>query len=290
MKLIKKTILGVLVLILTGLIILFTISVDLKNVIVNGVIMEIVKTQITSIGYKEGNREEKPMFEYTTDNEQVNEILRSKEVQDLVKKYVDLTVESMIDEESIDEIDLEQDMINYIRENKEVLEEKTGVEITEEMIQETEEQIKEQDINQTLKTAIKETKKNLTETQKKTLKGYNIITSLKLKIIIIILIILDSIGIFFIERKDFKWVYVLGSSIFSAGIGINVMSLIVNIIISKMASVPILKLSILFKHGIIEIILGIVIMISYKIINKKINKTKEDKKDELSKFIEFSEY
>ena len=80
MKFIKKTLLGLLVLFLTGLIIIFTISVDLKKVIVNGVIMEVVKYQISTINYKEGNNEKETVLDYTTDNEQINEILRSKEV------------------------------------------------------------------------------------------------------------------------------------------------------------------------------------------------------------------
>ena len=121
------------------------------------------------------------------DNEQINEILRSKEVQDLVTKYLDLTIESMNDDDSLNEIDIEKDMMQYIRDNKSVLEEKIGMEITEEMIQKTEEEMQEQEVSKNLKEAIKETRNNLTEKQKKTLKGYSFLTSLKLKIILILI-------------------------------------------------------------------------------------------------------
>ena len=195
MNIIKKTLLGILVLFLTGLIILLTLSADLKNVIVNGVVMEIVKYQITNISYKAGNKEQTTIFEYTTDDEKVNEILESKEIQELISKYVDITIKSMTDEESIDQIDIEQDMINYIKENKKVIEEKTGVQISDEMIEQTKEEIEAQEINENVKIALKETKKNLTDSQKKTLKGYGLVTSTKLKVFLLVLIIIDSIFI-----------------------------------------------------------------------------------------------
>ena len=268
MKFIKKTLLGLLVLFLTGLIIIFTISVDLKKVIVNGVIMEVVKYQISTINYKEGNNEKETVLDYTTDNEQINEILRSKEVQDLVTKYLDLTIESMNDDDSLNEIDIEKDMMQYIRDNKSVLEEKIGMEITEEMIQKTEEEMQEQEVSKNLKETIKETRNNLTEKQKKTLKGYSFLTSLKLKIILMLLMIIDCTFIFLLQKEDYKWVYVIANSIFSAGVGILLMSIIAKIIISKMANIQILKLSILITHGITEIVIGLIIMISYKIIRK----------------------
>ena len=284
MKLLKKALLGILVLFLTSLIILFTISIDLKKVIVNGVIMEVVKYQISSINYKEGNNENKTVFEYTTDNEQINEILKSKEVQDLVTKYLDLTIESMNDEESIDEIEIEKDMIQYIRDNKSVLEEKIGMEITEEMIQETEQQMQEQEVSKSLKKAITETKENLSENQKKTLKGYSFLTSTKLKIILAVLIVINSIIIFIIQREKNKWIYVYGNALFSAGLGITIVCIIANIIISRMANIPILKLSILLKHGIIELVIGIIMMIIYKIVIKIISKKKEVVVNEISEY------
>ena len=290
MKFIKKTLLGLLVLFLTGLIIIFTISVDLKKVIVNGVIMEVVKYQISTINYKEGNNEKETVLDYTTDNEQINEILRSKEVQDLVTKYLDLTIESINDDDSLNEIDIEKDMMQYIRDNKSVLEEKIGMEITEEMIQKTEEKMQEQEVSKNLKEAIKETRNNLTEKQKKTLKGYSLLTSLKIKIILILLMIIDCTFLFLLQKDDYKWVYVIANSIFSAGVGILLMSVISKIIISKMANIQILKLSILITHGITEIVIGLIIMISYKIIRKIINKKKEGPVNEISKFSESTEY
>lgn len=289
MNIIKKTLLGILVLFLTGLIILLTLSADLKNVIVNGVVMEIVKYQITNINYKAGNKEQNTIFEYTTDDEKVNEILESKEIQELVSKYVDITIKSMTDEESIDQIDIEQDMINYIKENKKVIEEKTGVQISDEMIEQTKEEIEAQEINENVKIALKETKKNLTDSQKKTLKGYGLVTSTKLKVFLLVLIIIDSIFIFLLQRKDNKWIYVLGNACFSAGIGIIIMCIIVKVIVSRMSNIPLLNLSILIKHGLIELICGLLVMIMYKIVIKMINQKKGKNIDEVSENAQFTE-
>ena len=57
-----------------------------------------------------------------------------------------------------------------------------------------------------------------------------------------------------------------------------------------MANIQILKLSILITHGITEIVIGLIIMISYKIIRKIINKKKEGPVNEISEFSESTEY
>lgn len=289
MKLIKNAFIGLLVLTLTSLIIIFTISIDLKKVIVNGIIMEVIKSQVSTISYKEANKDNTEVFKYVTDNEEVNEILASDEIQELVSKYLDLTLESMISDESLDEIEIEKDMMNYIRENKEVIEQKTHTEITEEVLQETEQQINEQEISENLKEAIKETRKNLTDNQKKTIKGYTIVVSLKTKIILFILIVLNSIFIILLQKKEYKWIYSLSNSLFSAGLGIVIMSIIVSILISKMATLPILKISILLRHGFIELIIGLSVMIIYKVV-KKISNKKGEKQDEIPEIPKYNEF
>jgi len=251
--------------------------------------MEVIKSQVSTISYKEANKDNTEVFKYVTDNEEVNEILASDEIQELVSKYLDLTLESMISDESLDEIEIEKDMMNYIRENKEVIEQKTHTEITEEVLQETEQQINEQEISENLKEAIKETRKNLTDNQKKTIKGYTIVVSLKTKIILFILIVLNSIFIILLQKKEYKWIYSLSNSLFSAGLGIVIMSIIVSILISKMATLPILKISILLRHGFIELIIGLSVMIIYKVVKKIFNK-KGEKQDEIPEIPEYNEF
>lgn len=288
MEIIKKILSGIIALILTSLILLLTINFDLKKVIVDGVITEVIKYQITSNIYKSGNNE-KQKIEYKTDNEKVNEILESDEVQELINKYLDLTVESMVDDDHIDEIKVEEDIIKYIKENKKVLEEKTGVEITDEMIEQTKEQAEEQGISKNLIESIKKTRSNLTSTQKNVLKGYGLLTSMRLRITLIVMILICCALLFISQMKKFRWLKSISSSIMTAGILISAASVIVKIIVSRWAKIEILKTSILLTHGLIEIGIGIILLIIYFILKSIIKTPKEVNKNDISKEFEIRE-
>ena len=288
MNIIKKILSGIITIILTSLILLLTINFDLKKIIVDGVITEVIKYQITSSMYKSGNKE-KQKIEYKTDNEQINEILESDEVQELINKYLDLTVESMVDDDHIDEIKVEEDIIKYIKENKKVLEEKTGVEITDEMIEQTKEQAEEQGISKNLIESIKKTRSNLTSTQKNVLKGYGLLTSMRLRITLIVMILICCALLFILQMKKFRWLKSISSSIMTAGILISAASVIVKIIVSRWAKIEILKTSILLTHGLIEIGIGIILLIIYFILKSIIKTPKEVNKNDISKEFEIRE-
>lgn len=288
MNIIKKILSGIITIILTSLILLLTINFDLKKIIVDGVITEVIKYQITSSMYKSENKE-KQKIEYKTDNEQINEILESDEVQELINKYLDLTVESMVDEDSIDDINIEEDVMNYIKENKEILEEKTGVEITDEMIEKTKEQGEAQEISKSFIESIKKTRDNLTSTQKHVLKGYGFLTSIKLRVSLIMMIIISCVLLFILQTKKFVWLKSIASSTITAGVLVSTSSIIVKLIISKWAAIEILKTSILLKHGLIEVAIGIVILVAYFILRKITESQKEVNKDDISKEFDIRE-
>lgn len=277
MKLLKKIILNILVIILVNLFIALTLCADLQSVIVNGIVKEVVKQQIVNKDFQEANT----IIENITDNEQVNEILNSKEIQDLINKYIDIAIQGMIDIENIDDISIEQDMINYIKENKEIIEEKTGIEITDEMIEETAKEIQEQKISESFKETIQKTSENIPENQKVILKGYSFITSAKFRGIIIFLIILDILLIAIVQKSYYFWIKNVGDSLLASGIGITVMSIVVDNITRKFADFKILNTDILLKHGIYQGVIGIIIIICFKIILKHISK-KEEKTYEIS--------
>ena len=288
MNIIKKILSGIITIILTSLILLLTINFDLKKIIVDGVITEVIKYQITSSMYKSENKE-KQKIEYKTDNEQINEILESDEVQELINKYLDLTVESMVDEDSIDDINIEEDVMNYIKENKKILEEKTGVEITDEMIEKTKEQAEAQEISKGFIESIKKTRDNLTSTQKHVLKGYGFLTSIKLRVSLIMMIIISCVLLFILQTKKFVWLKSIASSTITAGVLVSTSSIIVKLIISKWAAIEILKTSILLKHGLIEVAIGIVILVAYFILRKITESQKEVNKDDISKEFDIRE-
>ena len=278
MKFVKKIILGFLVVLLVNLFVALTLNIDLSSVIVNGVIKEVVKQQIISKDFEEANT----IGESITSNEQVNEILNSKEVQELINKYVEISMESIANEEEIDEISLEEDMIQYIKENKKILEEKIGVDITDEMIEKTTEDIKSQELNKTLKEALQKAKEEIPEKDKVFLKGYVFLTSIKLRLLLIGAIILDILLIALIQMSLYKWIKNVGDALLSSGIGITIMSLIVKLTTSRMLNIEILHTEILTKHGVMQLVLGLVIIVTYKVISKKVQRKKEAISNEIS--------
>ena len=185
MKFIKNMLIGFLNILLINLIFVFVISLNLKSIITDGIIKETIKQQITTNEYQEEANK------IVTDNEQINKILESKEVQDLIDKYLDVTINGVLDEKDISNIEIEKDMLDFLKENKEVLEKEVGIEITDEMISKTEEQLESRDLSKVFEQTINNTKNNLPEEAKVVLKGYNFLISLKFRIIILIAMIID---------------------------------------------------------------------------------------------------
>ena len=131
MKTFKKILIAILFLLLVNLISILIISVNLKTVLIDGVIKETIKEQIVRREEQNGNfviSEE--IIAEISDDEKVQEILNSKEVQELMNKYLDLTVDGILDEEKLDEITIEKDILNYLKDNKETLSEIVGEEIS----------------------------------------------------------------------------------------------------------------------------------------------------------------
>lgn len=266
MKILKKIIVAFLTLILINLIVILTFSFNLKETIINGIIKNQVKEEITSIKYDTE----------ITDNEQVNEILESKEIQELINKYLDITMNGLIDDDSISDVNIEKDIIEYLKENKSTLEELTGVEITDEMIENAQNEIEEKDINTAYKQSIRNTSNSLTETEKNIIKIYNYIISSQFKILISILILVDILLIMLTELSLYKWIKSLGHALFFSGISIIAISLISKLIINNIYSTINYQVTTLVISGISLFVIGIIIIILYKLITKIHIKKKED--------------
>lgn len=286
MNWIRKILKGIFTLILISLICLFVLSFYAEKLLVDGVIKVTVHQQINVNSYEEGNEvfQEFPINEIT-DDERIQELLNSEEVQELVSKYLEIIMDGLISGENIDEITLEEDIIEYIKENKGVLEELTGQEITDEMIEQASEELQEKEVNIYLKNSIRNTSENLTETEKEVLKGYQFFISTKFKIILFLLIILDIIIIALIQWSLIRWIKTFGKSLLVSGIGLFILEKGFGVVIAILTNTNALKIETLTKTSIIMMIAGLIIWISYKIIEKKVNKKRNDE-DEISQDFE----
>ena len=121
------------------------------------------------------------------------------------------------------------------------------------------------------------------------LKGYGFLTSIKLRVSLIMMIIISCVLLFILQTKKFVWLKSIASSTITAGVLVSTSSIIVKLIISKWAAIEILKTSILLKHGLIEVAIGIVILVAYFILRKITESQKEVNKDDISKEFDIRE-
>lgn len=285
MKIIKNILLAFLSMILIGCIFLLAISFNLKKILINGIIKETIIEQIIPKSYNEERvviTEEQ--IKEITDDPRIQEMLMSPEIQGLMEQYLDTTVNGLIDENNIDDIALEQDMLKFIKENRSVIEEKAGKEITDDMIENAMEQVESKDMSRAYKQSIMNASRNMSSTEREVLKGYRFLISPELRIIILVVIIIDLILIMVVQASLYKWISTLAVSLLISGVGTIAASIITKGIIRKKTNFDNFDMSSLTQTGIIIALSGLVILIIYIVILKLIKK--KVGKHEISEFSE----
>lgn len=281
MKVIKKVLIAILVFILIDIIFLLAISFNIKNILVNGVIKETIVQRIVPRNYNvENNIITEEQIKEITDDPRVQEMLNSPEMQGLLEEYLDTTVEELIDTDNIDEVALEQDMLNFIKDNRQVIEEKVGKEITDEMIDNAYDQLEGKDLSKAYKQALENASKNMTKTEKEVLKGYKFLISMKFKIILFIAMIIDLLLIALLQWSVYKWIKTFAKSLIASGVGIVIASIVSKAIVMKTANLSKFDTSSLTTTGIIITAAGFIILIIYLIVLKLVKK--KDDQDEIS--------
>ena len=282
MKWYLKVLKTFLFILLINLIVLLSISFNIKKVLLDGIVVETITETIVKQDYKSENLiipEEE--INKITDDERVREILKSKEIQDLLNKYLDITIDTIIEEESIDEIELEKDILNYLNDNKETLSKAVGQDITEEMIASTKEQFEGKDISKAFKQTLDNTKNHITKKEKVMLKGYKILNSNQFRMIILFCIVLTIILIAMIQKSFFQWIRTLGIAITISGILLIAFNYILKQIVFSSTNSFIINTDSFLYSSLIIMISGIWITALYIIVSVIISKRKE-KKNEIS--------
>ena len=275
----KKIIKVFLSFIIVLLMLFLTISFNLNKVIVDGVIKEIIITKVIPKKVNNPNISEEvintlPLPDYLKNSEDINKLLEDQRVQEIINKYIDITLDNLTSEE-IKNIDIESDIINYINENKELIKEITGKEVTPEMIEDTKKVIEESNLNETIEDTIESTKKSISTEEKIVLKGYKEIISTKTRIIVIGLIALCLLLIAIIDKSFYKWIKTGSICTIISGILVLLMGFILKLIVTSILPLPSFNVSYLYKSGLIQLIIGIVILIIYIVLNKVLVKKGE---------------
>ena len=278
MKWIKKVLIVILSLIIINCIFFLAISFNLKNILINGVIKETIIENIVPRSYNDENNviTEEQIKEITSDP-RVQELLNSPEIQELLEKYLDTTVDGLLDEENIDEVAIEEDMARFIKDNRSVIEEKVGKEITDDMIDQAMEQVESKDISNAYKQSIANASRNMTKTEKSVLKGYKYLISWNFRIIMFVVIAVSLLLIALIQKSFYKWIGTFSKSLIVSGIGIVLASIITNLIVNSQNLIDKFNTNSLTITGIIILVSGILILIIYKLLTRK-----KDDVDEIS--------
>lgn len=268
----KKIIKVFLSFIIVLLMLFLTISFNLNKVIVDGVIKEIIITKISAKKVNNPNISEEvintlPLPDYLKNSEDINKLLEDERVQEIINKYIDITLDNLTSEE-IKNIDIESDIINYINENKELIKEITGKEVTPEMIEDTKKVIEESNLNETIEETIVSTKESISTEEKIVLKGYKEIISTKTRIITISLIALCLLLIALIDKSFYKWIKTGSICTIISGILVLLMSFIAKLLVTSILPLPSFNVSYLYKSGLIQLIIGSIILIIYIVLNK----------------------
>lgn len=270
METLKKIFRKLLSLILMELILLLIVSFTLKVTLINDLFIETIKNNdnISLIGNNKSNEYNKLL-----NNSVINELLEKEEVKEFVNDYIDqLLIEiSSDDNNSFDSSKLEKNMIEYLKEHKEELSSSTGINITDEQIDKVSSEINNIDNKKYLDQSITNIKKSTPKEIKMIIKTINLLTSTITKIIISILIIIIIAFMIILDKSCYKWIRSLSISMIFAGISALITSKAITIMIKSITSINV-KVDTLKTTGVIILIVGIVLLLSYILLNKVLKK------------------
>lgn len=280
MKVIKKILIVILTIININIVVSLIVSFNFQKVIVDGVVKETFKSAISSNSYKEPNIQinesatsSKDLV--TTSDERINKILESDAIQELIQDYMNKTLKSLDNPEELENIDFEQDVINYLKENKDVIETSSGVEITDEMLNETKENLEARDFNKLVKQKIRNTSNNMTQQEKKVLKIYSFIISKKFKAFLGLLFLINSVIITILINPKHKVITNIGLSLLIGGLETIIMSFVLKLIIINYTNLTNFNIGSLINCSLIITIIGLIVILVYNSIVKLMKRRME---------------
>ena len=265
MKIVKKVFTGLLTIILIDLLFLLILNISIKNFIIKEVLINSISTNNELVKVDNFNNDN-PII---TNNEVVQEILKDEQNQEYLSEFIDDYIQNLSDDdlETLNTEKIQNKIIIYIRNHKEELSEKTGVEITDEMIDKTNEILSNVDTQKALNQEINNYKNNMTKEEKFAIRAFEFVSSEKLRIILIISIILDLILIALIQKSTYKWIKNLSYAMTISGLSIIVLAVSIRYLISTTTMI-VIKIKSITTLGIIVLAVGIAIQIIYRLIIK----------------------
>lgn len=257
MKTLRKIFIVLLEVVLVCLMVVFILSFSVRDTVVKqmkNVTVENVREEIISD------------VDSNINDESFNELVNNTEADALIQKYIDLLISGMAGNNIDSDINIDEDVITFIDNNKDLLKEKLGV---------SDEQLEEFKKSENLKKAndyFKEKVQEGNESNKSvvtTFRIYNNLISDSLRIILAISIIVLIVIIGILKNSLLSLIKVVGIDLVITAILSILIVTILNFIIISVADLAItVNYSYGLIYGIVALVIGIIMIVSSNIYKK----------------------
>ena len=257
MKTLRKIFIVLLEVVLVCLMVVFILSFSVRDAVVKqmkNVTVENVREEIISD------------VDSNINEESFNELVNNTEADALIQKYIDLLISGMAGNNIDTDINIDEDVITFIDNNKDLLKEKLGV---------SDEQLEEFKKSENLKKAndyFKEKVQEGNESNKSvvtTFRIYNNLISDSLRIILAISIIVLIVIIGILKNSLLSLIKVVGIDlVITAILSILIVTILNFIIISVVDLACTVNYSYGLIYGIVALVIGIIMIVSSNIYKK----------------------
>lgn len=257
MKTLRKIFIVLLEVVLVCLMVVFILSFSVRDAVVKqmkNVTVENVREEIISD------------VDSNINDESFNELVNNTEADALIQKYIDLLISGMAGNNIDSDINIDEDVITFIDNNKDLLKEKLGV---------SDEQLEEFKKSENLKKAndyFKEKVQEGNESNKSvvtTFRIYNNLISDSLRIILAISIIVLIVIIGILKNSLLSLIKIVGIDLVITAILSILIVTVLNFIIISVADLAItVNYSYGLIYGIVALVIGIIMIVSSNIYKK----------------------
>lgn len=260
METLRKIFIVLLEVVLVCLMVVFILSFSVRDAVVKqmkNVTVENVREEIISD------------VDSNINEESFNELVNNTEADALIQKYIDLLISGMAGNNIDSDINIDEDVITFIDNNKDLLKEKLGV---------SDEQLEEFKKSESLKKAndyFKEKVQEGNESNKSvvtTFRIYNNLISDSLRIILAISIIVLIVIIGILKNSLLSLIKVVGIDLVITAILSILIVTVLNFIIISVADLAItVNYSYGLIYGVVALVIGIIMIVSSNIYKKKMS-------------------
>ena len=276
----KKFIIGILTFILVLTFTLIPTTIFLEKTIKEDILRKVMTKQVATKTVEVITSTDEKIDNSTKDKIK-DKIENNEEFQSVVNKYSDKILQD-ITKNNIDDVNIKEDVIKIIEENKQIIEQDLDKKMDNQEIEDIVDKLDEElDLNSTYKKTIIKTKNELPKEARKVLKIYNIITDNNTLYLLIGLSILNIIIITVLKKPHFKFLTNISVAGIISSIDTSILIVIIGLIFNlAIENIEYLKPISVVNALIIELIIfiiSIVLLIINSIINKKYKSSKDAK-------------